>query len=499
MQDFLDLYYEACSVLRTEEDFRDLMYAYLMRASVDNVFVAEIFFDPQTHTDRGVPFDVVVSGLYRGILEGYRDFEIRGALIMCFLRHLTEEAALATMEQAKPHLNKIVGVGLDSGELGNPPSKFKRVYEMAAGLGLKLVSHAGEEGGPEYIQEALDILHVSRIDHGVQCLKDQKLVERLVQENIPLTTCPLSNIKLQVNSRFFDGKNMTGEMLSRGLRVTINSDDPAYFGGYINDNFFRAVTDCNLTEKEVYRMCRNAFTASFLSDIDKTFYISKLNHFTIASGYAAPPRSVSIFGSRSPAPGSAEYEECRTMARLLASHGFTIFTGGYRGIMQAGAHGASEGLQLGREKSASESSTQQVHGVLMPNVFIHRNVLGNEYLTQRSFIRSLHGRINRLASHSEYFLVCGGTVGTITEMFFVWNVASLRKMCKIPPPKIFLLRSKWENSLEMFMDAMRVFTEDRALIQYVETAEEVLELVEEDLKQRTESATITLVPSSVLE
>jgi adenosine deaminase len=494
LQDFLDLYYEACNVLRTEEDFRDLMYGYLLRASADNVFVAEIFFDPQTHTNRGVPFDTVVSGLYRGILEGHRDFEIRGSLIMCFLRNLTEKAALATMELAKPHLDKIIGVGLDSGELGNPPKKFKRVFEMAAGMGLKLVSHAGEEGGPEYIREALDVLHVSRIDHGIQCLKDQKLVERLVRENIPLTTCPLSNIKLQVNSRFFDGKNMTGEMLSKGLRVTINSDDPAYFGGYINDNFFRAITDCSLTEKDVYRMCRNSFTASFISDVDKNFYVSILDQFTIACGYAAPPRSVSIFGSRSPVPGSAEYEEARTVARLLSSHGYTVLTGGYNGIMQAGAQGASEGLELGREKS--EDNSLQVRGVLMPNVFIQRQLLGNEFLTQHSFVRSLHNRIHHFISHSEYFLVCGGTIGTITEMFFVWNTASLRKTFKIPQPKIFLLRSKWEKSLETFLDAVQIFPEDRALIQYVDTAEEVLKLVEEDLKQRTASATITLTPSA---
>ena len=487
MQDFLDIYYEACNVLQTEEDFRDLMYAYLQRASIDNVYIAEIFFDPQTHTDRGVSFDIVVSGLYRGIVEGHRDFGIHASLIMCFLRHLTEDAAFETLEQAKPHLKKIIGVGLDSGEVGNPPTKFKRVYEMAAGLGLKLVAHAGEEAGPDYIREALDTLHVSRIDHGIQCLKDQQLVQRLVQEEIPLTTCPLSNIKLQVNSRFFDGKNMTGEMLSKGLKVTINSDDPAYFGGYVNDNFLRAVSDCSLTEKDVYQMCRNSINATFLSDSDKVYYISKLDHFTITCGYAAPPRSIAIFGSRLPKPDSPDYEEARSIAKLLSSNGFTVITGGYGGIMKAGAQGGREGVEM-----KTGCSLAEVRGVLMPCVFLQRDSLGNEFLMQRSFARNLPSRLNHFCQLSEYFLVCGGTIGTITELFFVWNVASLRKTFGAPQPKIFVLRSKWEGPLEAFVGAMSMFPADRDLIQYVDTAEEVLQLVEEDLKQRTASATITL-------
>lgn len=453
---------------------------------MDNVYIAEIFFDPQTHTDRGISFDVIVSGLYRGILEGLRDFEIRASLIMCFLRHLTEDAALATLEQAKPHLSKIIGVGLDSGEVGNPPRKFKRVYKMAAELGLKLVAHAGEEAGPDYIREALDILHVSRIDHGIQCLKDQQLVERLVREEVPLTTCPLSNIKLQVNPRFFGGKNMTGEMLSKGLKVTINSDDPAYFGGYINDNFLRAVSDCSLTEKDVYQMCRNSINATFLPDSEKAYYISKLDYFTITCGFAPPPRSIAIFGSRLPKPDSSDYEEARAIAKLLSSNGFTVVTGGYGGIMKAGAQGGREGVETTSDNLA------EVRGILIPSVSLQRNSLGNEFLTQRSIARDLSSRLNQFSQLCEYFLVCGGAIGTITELLFVWNVASLRKMFGVPQPKIFVLRSKWEKPLEAFVEAMGMFPADRDLIQYVDTAEEVLQLVEEDLKQRTASATITL-------
>lgn len=289
LQDFLDLYYEACSVLRTEQDFRDLMYAYLERASKDNVLVAEIFFDPQTHTDRGIPFETVISGLYQGVQDGEKAFNIHSSLIMSFLRDLSEEAAISTLEQARPHLDKIIGVGLDSNEVGNPPTKFKRVYEMAAELGLHLVAHAGEEAGPDYIREALNVLHVSRIDHGVQCLKDPQLVEHLVQKQVPLTVCPLSNIKTQVFLRYFDGKDVTGELLSKGLKVTINSDDPAYFGGYITDNFLHVVSDCNLSERNVYQVCRNAFIATFLSDEDKSVYLKKLDVFTTEAGYTLPP------------------------------------------------------------------------------------------------------------------------------------------------------------------------------------------------------------------
>jgi len=248
LQDFLDLYYAACNVLRKEQDFYDLMYAYLRRAAIDNVYVAEIFFDPQTHTERGVPYEVVVTGLHRALIDGYMDFGIKGSLILCFLRHLSQESAIDTLEQAKPHLDKIIGVGLDSGEVGNPPKKFKEVYKMAADLGLKLVAHAGEEAGPSYIREALDVLHVRRVEHGVRCLEDDELVQRLKQEEIPLTTCPMSNRKLKVNACFFNDENVTRKLLEKGLKVTINSDDPAYFGGYITENFLTTALEVRLTE-----------------------------------------------------------------------------------------------------------------------------------------------------------------------------------------------------------------------------------------------------------
>ena len=466
------------------------MYTYLRRASADSVYMAEVFFDPQTHTERGVSFDTVVCGLYRGIREGFRDFDICASLIMCFLRHLPVDAAHETLEQAKPHLDKIVAVGLDSGELGNPPTKFESVFQEAAQLGLKLVAHAGEEGGPDYVQEALDFLHVHRIDHGVQCLKDPQLVERLVQEGTPLTTCPLSNLKLEVNSRFFGGKNVTDELLAKGLKVTLNSDDPAYFGGYIVSNFLHAATECNLSEAQVYQLCRNSFDASFLPVCDKARLLSELDQYTISFGIAAPPRAVSMFGSRSPQPGDSDYEVAREIAYLFSSHGYSVLTGGYGGLMEACSRGGWEGRESRGE--SDKDSAVQVHGVLAPTIFTMRNEMGNKYLTQRSFTRSLSDRIHRLFCSSEYFLVFGGTLGTITELFVVWCAASFRVMYGARPPKILVWRPKWGKMLEEFIGSMDMSASDRELIQYVDSGEEALHLVEEDWKERKRMATVEI-------
>jgi adenosine deaminase len=279
LQDFLDLYYQACSVLLTEEDFYDLAFSYLKRASEDNVKVAEIFFDPQTHTERGVPYEVVIKGLHRAVMDGQHLLNIRASLILCFLRHLPQSKHFEVLQSALPHRDKIIGVGLDSGELGNEPHKFKEVFAEASKHGLKIVAHAGEEGGPGYIREALTCLHAQRIDHGIQCVFDDKLVEELVKKQVPLTVCPLSNIKLKVNSRFFDGQNKTKELLDKGLMVTVNSDDPAYFGGYITDNFIQTAADTGLTRQDVFKICRNAINATFLSNEDREVYLNALDDF----------------------------------------------------------------------------------------------------------------------------------------------------------------------------------------------------------------------------
>lgn len=275
LQSFLDIYYAGAAVLQTEEDFFDLTAAYLERARHDNVRHVEIFFDPQTHTERGCEFSTVVDGIGRALLESEARHGISFRLIMCFLRHLDEDAALATLKEAERHLDRIDGVGLDSSEVGHPPAKFARAFARARDLGLTPVAHAGEEGPPEYIWEALDLLKVRRIDHGVRCLEDDVLVSRLVDEQIPLTVCPLSNVKLRVFDSL-EAHNLA-TMLERGLCVTVNSDDPAYFGGYIGENFRRTQHALDLSFADVHQLGRNAFTASFLPEYDKQRLIDELD------------------------------------------------------------------------------------------------------------------------------------------------------------------------------------------------------------------------------
>jgi adenosine deaminase len=285
LQSFLDIYYAGASVLLHEQDFFDMAWAYFLRARADNVVHAELFFDPQTHTDRGVPFEAVIDGLHRACRQAHDELGIRAELILCFLRHLSEEAALATLEQAKPHRDKFIGVGLDSSEVGHPPEKFQRVFAAARALGLHAVAHAGEEGPPQYIWDALDLLNVQRIDHGVQALRDPALVARLRDERIPLTVCPLSNIKLCV---FGDlGQHNLRELLKQGLVATVNSDDPAYFGGYMNQNFVETLDALELDADELVTLARNSFEASFASEADKQRYAAELDACRREHGIAA--------------------------------------------------------------------------------------------------------------------------------------------------------------------------------------------------------------------
>ncbi len=277
LQSFLDIYYAGASVLLEEQDFYDMTTAYLERAHADNVRHAEIFFDPQTHTARGVPFSTVIDGIYRATQEAKQRWGISSALIMCFLRHLSEDDALATLEQALPYRSKIIGVGLDSSERGNPPEKFAKVFARCKKLGLHLVAHAGEEGPPAYIESALDVLQVERIDHGVRCLEDLVLTQRVAQEKIALTVCPLSNVKLRVFDQIKDHNLL--ELLNAGLVATVNSDDPAYFGGYINENFVQVFDALPLERQHAYQLACNSFAASFLSAQEKQQYLDEVDAF----------------------------------------------------------------------------------------------------------------------------------------------------------------------------------------------------------------------------
>lgn len=275
LQSFLDVYYAGARVLVTEQDFYDLTRAYLERVHGDNVRHVEIFFDPQTHTERGVAFDTVIDGIHRALADGEAELGISFRLIMCFLRHLDEAEATATLEAALPHRERIAAVGLDSAEAGNPPSKFAGVFRRAREEGFPAVAHAGEEGPAEYIREALDLLGAKRIDHGVRCVEDPALVRRLAEERVPLTVCPLSNVKLRVFDRLED--HNLKELLAAGLCVTINSDDPAYFGGYIGENFLKTREALDLDADDIRVLARNAFAASFLDDADRQRHIAEID------------------------------------------------------------------------------------------------------------------------------------------------------------------------------------------------------------------------------
>ena len=282
LQSFLDIYYAGASVLLHEADFHAMAMAYLARAAADNVIHAELFFDPQTHTDRGVPIGVVIEGLARACADARTQYGIDASLILCFLRHLSEEAALITLEAALPWRQHLVGVGLDSSERGHPPEKFAQVFARARALGLHLVAHAGEEGPPAYIESALDLLRVERIDHGVRCVESPALVARLAAARVPLTVCPLSNVKLCVFKSLAD-HNLPA-LLAAGLCATVNSDDPAYFGGYLNDNLvatFEALPQLGVAE--AYAVLRNSFEASFASADAKADWIARLDAVFVAA------------------------------------------------------------------------------------------------------------------------------------------------------------------------------------------------------------------------
>tara|TARA_B100001964_G_scaffold186054_1_gene206559 strand:+ start:148 stop:1152 length:1005 start_codon:yes stop_codon:yes gene_type:complete len=276
LRSFLDIYYQGAKVLITEQDFFDLTWTYLLKSKKDNVVHTEIFFDPQTHLDRGIMFDLVINGIYRAILKAEKELKISSKIIMCFLRHLDERSAFKVLDQALMHKDKIIGVGLDSSEIGNPPSKFERVFNKAIEKGFLTVAHAGEEGPPKYIWEALDLLKVKRIDHGIRCLEDERLVQRLRDGQIPLTVCPLSNVKLNIFKKLKD--HNLKKLLNEDLMVMVNSDDPAYFGGYLNTNLIECQIALKLTTKEIKRLAINSFRSSFLNESEKKKWIDQINN-----------------------------------------------------------------------------------------------------------------------------------------------------------------------------------------------------------------------------
>lgn len=277
LQSFLDIYYEGARALVHEQDFYDLTWAYLERVATQNVRHTEIFFDPQAHTTRGVPFETVFTGIRRALTDAERQLGISSKIIMCFLRHLSAAAAMDTLLQSLPFKESIIAVGLDSSEVGRPPEMFRAVFDKARDFGFLTVAHAGEEGPPDYIWQALEQLKVSRIDHGVRCVEDDRLVEKLITEQVPLTVCPLSNIKLGVFNSIVE--HNLKRMLDLGLCITVNSDDPAYFGGYIADNFEAVQEGLGLTRDDIYRLAKNSFAATFLQDDKKQELMQELDNY----------------------------------------------------------------------------------------------------------------------------------------------------------------------------------------------------------------------------
>ncbi|MCG3858360.1 adenosine deaminase [Psychrobacter sp. Ps2] len=274
LQTFLDIYYAGANVLLTKDDFYDLTWEYILRCVEDNVIHTEIFFDPQTHTERGVPFEAVITGIKEALADAKAKYGITSCIIMCFLRHLSQEEAFKTLEQALDYKDDIIGVGLDSSELGNPPSKFKEVFQKAKEEGFKLVAHAGEEADFSYIYEALDLLNINRIDHGVQSIKSPELMQRLKDEQMPLTVCPNSNIELKVFETYKE--HNIKELLDYGLNISVNSDDPAYFKGYVNQNFINLYENLPITEDDVITLVKNSFKSAFISDELKEAYLARV-------------------------------------------------------------------------------------------------------------------------------------------------------------------------------------------------------------------------------
>jgi adenosine deaminase len=277
LQDFLNIYYQGMNVLQTEQDYFDLTWAYLNKVNIENVRHVEIFFDPQGHTSRGIAFSTVIKGIHRALEQARDEFDLSSEVIMCFLRHLDEADAARTLEMAAPFKHLIAGVGLDSSERGNPPEKFERVFAQARKQGYHIVAHAGEEGPVEYIEQALDLLKVERIDHGNTAMTDSSLVNRLVEEQIPLTVCPLSNLKLCVVENLRE--HPLGDMLDRGLRATVNSDDPAYFGGYINENFMAVEEALSLGKERLAKLARNSFESAFIGYSRRKVLLDELDSY----------------------------------------------------------------------------------------------------------------------------------------------------------------------------------------------------------------------------
>ena len=458
---------------------------------MDNVYVAEILFSPKMHASNNVAFETVINGLSRALADGCRDLGIIGSLIMCFLPYQSEEDILKSLDDIQPYTMSIIGIELmncDEKETTLP--KFNRVYQRAKELGLHVVAHSDKGGLVDQRHDHSSVSQVSRFNLtcNLQCpngsILDQKL---LPPHSIPLTLCPLANEKFGTTQCSSNGKNLIKELLNKGLKVTINSDHPAYLGGYTTENILFAATKDGLTEVDVYNICRSAFSASFIPHGNKEQYYREIDHFSVYMGYKAPPKSITIFGSSAALPGSADYDIAYNAGKLFASRGFRVVTGGYSGVMAAAAKGATEEYQS-TESEGGHDVGGCAQGIIAPRVFATRGPSGNPYNTHIQVAHTLVDRLGRLLSASEYFLALQGTIGTIVEAFLVWNVASVRPLCGAKPPKIFLWKTAWEDPFKQLGKC--ISAADMELLRFVESLEEVLGIVEVDIQDRRSNSTL---------
>ena len=484
MQDQHNLNCDACGILQKEQDFYDLMYSYLYQASARNVYVAEIFLNPQAHIQNNVALETVLSGISQALTDGRRDFGIKGSLLMSFLKCQLEEDALKALEESLLHTKYIVGIEVNCDENGNLLPHFRRVYKRARELGLFVVAHLNKGCVVDHARDCDDTFQISRFNLGLQCPIDPTLVQRVSADGIAFTLCPLADGHFHSTWHSSSDKVCVKDLFDEGLRVIIVSDHPAYYGGHTTENFLAVAEKEGLTKVDIRNMCKTAFNASFISPSDKEQYFHEIDHFTVSMGYKTPPRSITIFGSRAALPGSVDYDVAYNAGKLFASRGFRVVTGGYSGVMEAAAKGAVDG--------ARENSLQTIpdgghvggcaHGIIAPRVFAPRGLYGNTYNTDTQIAHTLIDRLCRLLSASEYFLALGGTIGTITEIFLVWNEASVRPIYGARAPKIFLWRAAWEAQFKELGKC--ISAADMELIRFVDSLEEVLETVEEDFKSR---------------
>ena len=458
---------EACCVLREKQDFHELMYAYLKCASIDNVYVAEILFDPYMHTRRGVPIQVLLQGFRSALVDGYNHFSIKGCLMMYISHLLPVDEALKMLDDA--HLY-VVGVAVES---SYPSSSYASIYKKVKELGgLKIVTHFTTNGvdkcssaRPEYIAP----------DQGLYYCADEPLL--LPSRGFPINIQPLTS----------RSSTTLKECLERGLEVTVSSPYPAFTGHHLTSALLLASSEAGLTEKDVYSLCCNAVRSSHLALQEREHYMQHLHHINIAMGCAAPPKSVTVFGSRATQPGTSDYQIAEEVGRRLSSRGFRLVTGGYFGIMEATSKGA---VETGNGASCIDggNSTGVALGILSPRVYPDAPLFGNVYNSHNVIARSLLDRFWLYIRDSEYFIAFGGTIGTITEILVVWSVASARMSHRGIPQKLILWRPHWESAIDNLSKAIGISSLDTSLLIYVDTVEEAVEVIEKDLRLRSEVA-----------